>query len=118
MKPLVVHAFFVGQPGTAGYPRLMQTCAVGAVQEETNSFSKETPSLSLRLRSVQFAQADSYIIRRSSNRVRSRSVCVSLQFECAGWQPSVAFVRAVTESSPPLKLVSGIARSWPSGLDT
>jgi hypothetical protein len=52
MKPLVVHAFFVGQPGTAGYPRLMQICAVGAVREETNSFSKETPSLSLRLRSV------------------------------------------------------------------
>jgi hypothetical protein len=24
MKPLVVHAFFGGQPGTAGYPRLMQ----------------------------------------------------------------------------------------------
>jgi hypothetical protein len=24
MKPLVVRAFFVGQPGTAGYPGLMQ----------------------------------------------------------------------------------------------
>ena len=53
MKPLVVHAFSAASLITAGYPRPMQICRSRAVREETDSFSKETPSLSLRLRSVQ-----------------------------------------------------------------
>ena len=43
---------------------------------------RETPSLSLRLRSVRHARPDSNVIRTRSNRVRFRSGCVSLQFEC------------------------------------
>src|SRR5580658_3110747 len=56
--------------------------AAGAVAEKATSFSKETPSLSLRLRSVQYDRADSDVLLTRSNRVRPRSVCVSLQFEC------------------------------------
>ena len=40
------------------------------------------PSLSLRLRSVRYDRADSDVLRTRSNRVRPRSVCISLQFEC------------------------------------
>jgi len=42
---------------------------------------RETPSLSLRLRLVRYARADSDVLRTSSNRVLSRSVGVSLPFE-------------------------------------
>ena len=37
---------------------------------------RETPSLSLRLRSVRYARADSDVLRTISNRVRARSACV------------------------------------------
>jgi hypothetical protein len=49
MKPLVVHAFFGGQSWNG---RLSTTdvdlSSRGAVREDTNSFSKETPSPSVR----------------------------------------------------------------------
>jgi len=51
MKPLVVHAFFGGQPWNGKLSTTDANLAASAIREETNSFSKETPSLSLRLRS-------------------------------------------------------------------
>jgi hypothetical protein len=82
MEPLAVHAFFGGQHWNG---RLVTTDADLAQHGpcgETRSFSKETPSLSLRLRSVRHARPDSNVIRTRSNRVRFRSGCVLLQFEC------------------------------------
>jgi len=50
MKPLVVHAFFAGKPGTAGYPQLTQMRrSMDRFEKKPIRFSKETPSLSLRL---------------------------------------------------------------------
>ena len=43
---------------------------------------RQTPSLSLRLRSVRYARADSDVLRTSPNRVLVRSVGVSQPFEC------------------------------------
>jgi hypothetical protein len=83
MKPLVVHAFFAGQPGTAGYPQLMQIRrSIDRLEKKPFVFQRETPSLSLRLRLVRYARADSDVLRTSSNSVLSRSVSVSLPFEC------------------------------------
>jgi len=59
-------------------------CRFGAAGHSRRNlfvFQRETPSLSLRLRSVRYARADSDVLRTSSNRVRSRSVCISDVFE-------------------------------------
>jgi hypothetical protein len=42
MKPLVVHAFFGGQPWNDRLSRLMQIWRGRDIREETNSFSKDT----------------------------------------------------------------------------
>ena len=47
----------------------------------TNGAATELVSFDHRLRSVRYARADSDVLRTSSNRVRSRSVCVSPEFE-------------------------------------
>jgi Tfp pilus assembly protein PilN len=81
MKPLAVHAFFVGQPGTAGYPRLMQIWRSMDRSRRNQFVSKETPSLSLRLRSVQAVQRLANAARKKSNTIRVRSNCVRFSFE-------------------------------------
>jgi hypothetical protein len=84
MKPLVVHAFFQRQPRNG---RLSTTdvdlSRWGAVQEETNSFSKETPSPSLRLRSVQIFVAITNAARTISDVVRPFSGSVRDRFDSA-----------------------------------
>jgi hypothetical protein len=76
MKPLVVHAFFGGQHWNGTIHDRSRFGAAGAVAEEATSFSKETPSLSLRLRSVQAVEGLANAARTKSNSIRVRSICV------------------------------------------
>src|SRR5580693_7982121 len=55
--------------------------AAGAVAEKATSFSKETPFLSLRLRSVQAVRGLANAARTKSNSIRVRSNCVRGSFE-------------------------------------
>ena len=82
MKPLVVRAFFGGQPWSS---RLSMTDVHYSwwrpSKKKPNSFSKETPSLSLRLRSVQAVRGLANAARTKSNSIRVRSNCVRGSFE-------------------------------------
>ena len=82
MKTLAVHAFFGGQPWDGRLPTTdADLGAAEAIREKSNSFSKETPSLSLRLRSVQAVRGLSNAARTKSNSIRVRSNRVRFSFE-------------------------------------
>src|ERR1700723_854678 len=82
MKPLVVHAFFGGQPWNG---RLSMTDADlrgrGRSRRNQFVFQRETPSLSLRLRSVRAILGPANAARTKSNSIRVRSNCVRFRFE-------------------------------------
>jgi hypothetical protein len=82
MKPLVVHAFFVGQPWNG---RLSTTDAdlaqQGPSQKSHFVFQGETPSLSLRLMSVRRVSGRANATRTRSNRVRVCSTRVRSSFD-------------------------------------
>ena len=86
MKPLVVHAFFGGHGGPPWNGTIHDRCrfgAAGTVAEKATSFCKETPSLSLRLRSVQIFVAMTNAARTISDVVRPFSDSVRNRFDPA-----------------------------------
>jgi hypothetical protein len=74
---------FSGAIFGGGYPGLMRICGTTDRCKRSQFVSqRETPSLSLRLRSAWHARADSDVFGARSDRVRPRSVCISTLFEC------------------------------------
>jgi hypothetical protein len=81
MKTLAVHAFFGGLPWDGRLPTTdADLGAAEAIREKSNSFSKETPSLSLRLRSVRIFRELANVARTKSNKSR---VCSTSVRDCS-----------------------------------